>query len=255
MSSNAFLPTFLASRKQLSIAAALLASSLLGAAPTALAQDDNAAGATGAAASTDTAAVRKNLDDFIHYVLIGKADLAQAAGEALLSAQATDMDLAAVVDDADLSDRLAKAMSRSRSMGGVSDIATKIENRVETGRKALARDPQRIAEAIDMLGKTLRERRLGEERIQAAQEYAVPQLLKALVDAKDPQAALKAVTCLRALGNDAVLPLAMSLRDLPPEAQREVAAVLADSGRKTALPFLLEVAGNAKTPADVKAAC
>ncbi|MEY2794495.1 MAG: hypothetical protein RIR10_211 [Planctomycetota bacterium] len=255
MSSNAFLPTFLVSRKQLSIAAALLASSLLGAAPTALAQDDNTAGATGAAAATDTAAVRKNLDDFIHYVLIGKPDLAQAAGEALLSAQATDMDLASVVDEAGLQDRLAKAMSRSRSMTGVADIATKIENRVETGRKVLSRDPQRIAAAIDMLGKTLRERRLGEERIQAAQEYAVPQLLKALVDAKDPQQNLKVVACLRALGNDAVLPLAMSLRDLPPEAQREVAAILADAGRKTALPFLLEVAGNAKTPADVKAAC
>jgi DNA-directed RNA polymerase subunit F len=255
MSSNAFLPTFLASRKQLSIVAALLATSLLAGAPSALAQDEGASGATGAAATADTAAVRKNLDDFVHYVLIGKPDLAQAAGEALLSAQATDMDLASVVDEAGLADRMAKAMSRSRSMTGVADIATKIEHRVEMGRKALSRDPQRISQAIDMLGKTLRERRLGEERIQAAQEYAVPQLLKALVDSNDPQAALKVVTCLRALGNDAVLPLAMSLRDLPPEAQREVASILADSGRKTALPFLLEVANNAKTTADVKAAC
>jgi hypothetical protein len=82
MSSNAFLPTFLASRKQLSIVAALLATSLLAGAPSALAQDEGASGATGAAATADTAAVRKNLDDFVHYVLIGKPDLAQAAGEA-----------------------------------------------------------------------------------------------------------------------------------------------------------------------------
>jgi hypothetical protein len=191
----------------------------------------------------------------MHYVLIGKADLAQASGESILAMNATDADLAMAVDGNELQDRLAKAMSRSRAMGGVSDIATKIENRVENGRRALSRDPQRIAAAISMLGATLRERRLGEERLLAAREHAVPQLLKVLVDSNDPKAALAATTSLRALANHAVLPLAMALRDLPPATQREVVAILADSGRKTALPFILEVANNPSTPADVKASC
>lgn len=257
MSSNASLSTLLVARKHLPIAA-LLATALVGLAPTALAVGVRAADARqdeAATTSANLAEVRKAVDDFTHYVLIGKADLAQAAGEKLLAMSATDAELAAAVDEGELQDRLSKAISRSRTMGGVSDLATKIEDRVEDGRQSLSRDPKRIAEAITMLGATLRERRIGEERLLAAREHAVPQLLKVLVDSNDPKAALAAATSLRALANNAVLPLAMALRDLPPATQREVVAILADSGRKTALPFILEVANDSKTSADVKAAC
>lgn len=140
---------------RLPLSAVLVATALLASAPTTFAQDGAAASAP---AAKDLSRVQKNLEDFVHYVLIGKPELAQAAGEAALSADATDQDLAAAVDAANLGERLDKAISRSRAMGGVSDLATKIEDRVEDGRKALARDPNRIADAIGMLRGTLRER-------------------------------------------------------------------------------------------------
>ncbi len=245
------LHALIVSRARLPLSAMLVATSLLTVAPTTFAQSDAAAAET----KQDLSGVSKSFQDFVHYVLIGKADLAQAAGEAVLSASVSDADLAEVVDGADLGDRLSKAIARSRAMGGVSDLSTKIENRVEAGRRALARNPQRIAQAIGMLSKTLREQRLGEERLAAAGEYAVPQLLKVVVDAKDPASELAATKNLVALKRFAVLPLGMSLTSLDPTSQRKIVGVLAEIGWPTALPFIVDLAARPSTPVEVRAAC
>ena len=243
-------------RARLPLTAMLFATAVLAAAPTVLAQ--GAAGGTADAAgqsSKDLSGVSKSFQDFVHYVLIGKADLAQAAGEAVLSASVSDADLAEVVDGAEMGERLARAVSRSRSMGGVAEISNRIEHRVETGRRALARDPQRIAEAIAMLGKTLREQHLGEERLMAAGEYAVPQLLKVLVDAKDPATELAVTKSLVSVKRLAVAPLGLALNSLDPVSQRKVVGVLAEIGWPSALPFIVDLASRPSTTVEVKAAC
>lgn len=240
-------------RLRLPVTAMLVATSLLAAAPTALAQDGS--GSADSAGAKDLGSVRKSLEDFVHYVLIGKADLATAAGEAVLGAPVSGADLASLVDEGDLGERLSRAISRSRAMGAVSDLATRIEDRVEDGRQSLSRDPKRISAAIGMLGKSLREQRLGEERISAAGEYAVPQLLKVIVESNDPKAELAATRNLVALKRHAVLPLSMALADLPPDAQRKVVGILAEIGWPTAIPFILEVGNDPDSSAEVKAAC
>lgn len=241
---------------RLPMTAALVATALLASAPTTFAQDDAASAApeAKASASKDLTAVQKSLENFVHYVLIGKADLAQAAGEAVLAADASDTDLALAVDGAGMGDRLNKAISRSRAMGGVSDLATKIEGRVEAGRKAVARDTARIGEAIGMLRGTLRERMIAEERLNAAGEYAVPQLLKAVVESKDTALELEASKRLVELKRDAVLPLSMALANLDPGSQRKVIAILGEIGYRHAIPFILEVGSSSEAPSSVKSA-
>jgi hypothetical protein len=181
--SVSFSPASVASRVRVPLSAMLVATAVLSVAPTVLAQDGSDGGSGASASQKDLSGVTKGIGDFVHYVLIGKVDLAQASAEAVLGMSMSDADLAEAIDGADMGERLAKALSRSRSMEGVSDLATRIEDRVEKGRKSLARDPKRIAESISMLGKSLRQQRLGEERLLASGEYAVPQLLKVLVDA------------------------------------------------------------------------
>ncbi len=246
----------LASTVRFPFTAMLVAAALAGA-PTVLANASamHVAQDGGAAEGKDLSAVSKNFQDFIHYVLIGKADLAQAAGEAVLSASVSDADLAEVVDNAELGDRVARAVSRSRAMGGVSDLATQIEHRVEAGRRALSRDPQRIADAIAMLSKSLREQHLGAERLVAAGEHAVPQLLKVLVEAKDPATELAATQNLIAIKRLAVMPLGLALNSLDPASQRKVVGVLAEIGWPTALPFIVDLAARPSTTIEVKAAC
>jgi len=245
-----FQPSFL-SRVRLPLSAMLVATAALSAAPTVLAQDGSDAGAS----EKDLTGVAKSIGDFVHYVLIGKADLAQAAGEAALGATESDADLADAVDGNDMGDRLARALSRSRSMDGVSEIAARLESRVEAGRRALSRDGDRIATAISMLSKTLREQRLGEERLQAAGEYAVPQLLKTIVDSKDPAVELAATKALIGLKRLAVAPLGLSLGALDPASQRKVVGVLAEIGWPSALPYIVDLGARPSTTVEVKAAC
>lgn len=240
-------------RAHLPLSAMLLATALLAHAPTVLAQDDSAAAS--AVEAKDLSALKKSMEDFTHYVLIGKSDLAIAAAEGVLGASASDADLATAVDEGGLSDRLAKAVSRSRAMVGVAELGSKIEYRVEAGRLALARDPARIAEAIAMLSKTQRQRMIGEERISAAGEYAVAQLLKAFVETKDPAVELAVARNIVALKRQAVLPLSMALVSLDSASQRKVAGMLAEVNWPTAIPFLVEVAADPAASTDVKAAC
>ena len=245
-------PSFL-SRVRLPLSATLVATAVLAAAPTTLAGAPVQDGA--GASEKDLTGVAKSIGDFVHYVLIGKADLAQAAGDAALSATSSDADLAEAVDGNDMAERLARAVSRSRSMEGVSEIAARLESRVEAGRRALARDGDRIAEAIGMLTKTLREQRLGEERLAAAGEYAVPQLLKTIVDTKDPAVELAATKALIGLKRLAVAPLGLSLGALDPASQRKVVGVLAEIGWPTALPYIVDLGARPSTTVEVKAAC
>lgn len=236
---------------RLPLSAMLVATALLAPAPTVLGQDDG-----GSALSAQAAAsLQKSLGDFVHYVLIGKPDLAQAAAEGVLGASVSDAALAALVDEGDLAERLDRAVSRSRSMGEVSDFATRIASRVEEGRKALARDPRRISDAIGMLGGTQRQKMLAEDRLVAAGEYAAPQLLAALASTTDPAVELAVSRRLAGLKRYAVLPLAMSLRDLDPATQRKVVGILTEIAWPTAIPFILEVASAEGAPVDVKAAC
>ncbi len=238
------------SRARLPLSAMLVATAVLSVAPTVLAQDEAAAETT-----KDNSAVAKGVADFIHYVLIGKADLAQAAGEAVLSASVSDGDLAEIVDGGEMGERLARAVSRSRSMGEVADVSSRLADRVESGRRALSRDPKRIGQAIDMLSGTLRERRLGEERISAAGEYAVPQLLKVLVDAKDASVELAVTKNLVSMKRLAVAPLGLSLNSLDPASQRKVVGVLAEIGWPTAIPYIVDLGARPSTTVEVKAAC
>lgn len=234
------------------LSAMLVATALLAGAPTVLAQGD---AGSAAADSESMRGLRKNIEDFVHYVLIGKGDLARSAAEAALGASASDADLATAVDESGIGERLDRAISRSRGMGEVSDLATRIENRVEAGRRALARDPQRISASISMLGKTLRERLLAEERINAAGEYAVPHLLKVVADGTDPAMELHASKRLVELKRVAVLPLSLSLSGLDSTAQRKVVGILAEIGWPTAIPFILETAESASATPELKAAC
>jgi hypothetical protein len=249
--SVSFSPVSVLSRARVPLAAILLATGAAAHGMNAPAQD----GSDSSESQKDLSALTKGFGDFIHYVLIGKADLAQAAAESVLGASASDGDLAEAVDGGDLGERFDKAVSRSRAMSGVSDLATRLESRVEAGRKALARDQQRIANAITMLGGTLRQQRLGEERLLAAGEYAVPQLLKTLVDAKDPQTELLAAKNLVAIRRLAVTPLGIALGSLDPAAQRKVVGVLAEIGWPTAIPFIVDLASRPSTTVEVKAAC
>ena len=204
---------------------------------------------------SDDADQSKLLEMFVHYVLIAKPELAEANGKALLDSGITDAELATLVDESNFQDRFDRAISRGWNMSdGVSDLARTIHTRVEQGRHDLARNPDRITESIKMLVGTLRQKMFGEQRLLAAGEYAMPQLLKQIVDGTDPQLEAEVTKVIEQIKRQAVIPLCVALPEVDAGTQRKICDMLGQIGWPTAAPFLLELAQNSETPENVKLA-
>ena len=190
--------------------------------------------------------------DFLHYVLIAKPDLAEAAGRQLFESGITDAQLAELVSENDLGDKFDRSLSRGRGMAGVGPMVTEFEKRLEEGRLELARNQDRIQEAIGMLNGSLRAQMMGKRRLIEAGEYAVPQLLDVLVASKDPEVEIRVIEVIEEIKRQAVLPLCAALPELSATVQTKVCRMLSKIGWPTAMPYLLKVATSRQSTPEVK---
>ena len=207
-------------------------------------------------AQDDAASRQRNLESFIHYVIVGRADLAAASANALLASGIGDEELAELVDEAGLAARLDQALLSGRRLDGVQPLVGELSVKVERGRFNLATDGDRIKDSMGMLTGNVRGRMLGSDRLAAAGPYAVRPLLEVLVSGDDPILVSEAEALLvQRIREGAVLPLCEALPTLSPQAQERVLFVLGGIGApsaRTALPFIADLAGS--TESDVTAA-
>lgn len=194
------------------------------------------------------------VDDFLHYVLIAKPDLAESTGRSLFDSGITDAQLAEVVRSEGLGDKVERALSRGRGMAGVGPMVTRFEDALEQGRLDLARNQDRIADAIKMLNGSLRSQLMARRRLVEAGEYAVPALLEELISTESPDMELRVTEVLEEIKRQAVLPLVAALPGLSPVVQAKVCRILSNIGWPTAIPFLLELGSSSKASPEVKEA-
>lgn len=187
------------------------------------------------------------LADFNHWVLIRKDDLAQAAAKALLDRGLEPVEFVGLVEDSrGGEDRFTTAIRQAMLVEGIEPLAAQLQNLFEQGRLDRARDPQRIAENIDLLDGNQRARMLARERLAFAGEYAVPQLFEVLQERRNQTLEAEVQRLLVEMGADAVAPLTAALLKVEPVVQRRLATVLGRSGQRAALPYLFELAKTAE---------
>jgi len=190
---------------------------------------------------------KSDLEDFIHYTIVAKPDLAKAHLRQLLDSGISDADLVVLIESLGDMPRFEEALSKGRYVRDTSDIVAELETRVREGRKALARDQARIRQAIADLSGTLRGQRMAEEILLEAGEYAVPELLKVVTDGTDPSLRMKCVDLLERIGWRAVSPLCAALPHLDPGSQERVCSILSRIGHASAAPYLADIAANDAT--------
>ncbi|NBQ15224.1 MAG: hypothetical protein EBU31_11630, partial [Proteobacteria bacterium] len=147
----------------------------------AFAQDD-AAAAPAADGGSDSVKLVQSAQLYVHNVMIAKPEAANAAANALLADSVEPSVLAMAIDGADLGKRMDDAFRRSRRMAEVSDASAALETKLESGRQILARKIERIEEAVKMLVGPMRGQMIAKDRLMAAGEYAVPALLRQIVE-------------------------------------------------------------------------
>ncbi|MDX2119172.1 MAG: hypothetical protein SFY96_13410 [Planctomycetota bacterium] len=196
------------------------------------------------------------LRDFIHYVRINRADLAEAMAQQLLDRKISGQDFVRLVEAGGELNRFEDSVGRAIRIGGnLETTAASLSKLYEAGKRERARDPKDIAANIkDLTSGQARARVLAEERLRTAGEYAVPQLLEALLDRKDAMLQSAVQRVLIGLGAQVVAPLSAALPKLDAGSQERVADILGLAGHTTAIPALADARDSTKSEA-AKTAC
>jgi hypothetical protein len=187
------------------------------------------------------------IDDFCHYVIIDRWDLAKATADGLIAENIPAVEFARLVDRGVGERRFARAVTKAQGRADVEKAAAALLKLYETGQLSAARNPEAVAANIKLLVGDGRNRSFARDRLLEAGEYAVPQLFSTLMDASDPLLQAETRRVLVELGRRSVIPLVTALPSLRPQEQIVVSGILGDMPQQTtALPFLYDLA--ASTP-------
>ena len=194
-----------------------------------------------------SASNQEALESFIHAALIGRPDVAKTAAEVILADGAPAAELATIVDQRGIGERLEKAVAATRGQPELYPVAMQVLQKVDAGRSSLARDPARIEAVIPQLKGSLRQQAYALRMLESAGAYAMPALTRALLESNDPQLELMAARAMTLIGRNAVMPLCAALPMLSGPQQIKVCGVLGDIGWKAAAPALVAVQASAES--------
>jgi len=182
-----------------------------------------------------------NWEDFIHYHRIANLELANSAGTAFANLELTPEQLLTVVEDLSTYQDYETTLIRAEKLGGAAgELARKVLDMIHDARLEVARESQRIREAIEQLDDGLRSRINAQARLKRAGEYAAPQLLAVLLSKDDVDRQLRpyVIESMVSLGRPMVAPLCEAMDELPPVAKQQAAEILSRIGYPLALPYL-----------------
>ncbi|MAI67889.1 MAG: hypothetical protein CMJ26_08450 [Phycisphaerae bacterium] len=193
------------------------------------------------------------LDDFIHYALIANVEFTDAYALALVRDAMSNEDFyKMVIATKERHQRFDRAIGWALFIEDLEPLASMLEDKFEAGRVSVIRNAENLAESIELLNGSTRQRILADERLQEAGEYAVPLLLRQLQNGSDVRGVKNAREMLTRLGRDAVLPLSSALPNVDAETKVLVAKILGEIGYKHAAPALLICANNENNASDVR---
>jgi HEAT repeat protein len=196
------------------------------------------------------------LDDFAHYVLIARPDLAESSAAQLLDRVTDAKDFANLVEEGDVN-RFLDATTRAQKLQGNANLQAlsgALIKLYDKGRLDRARDPKQIAENIAMLTGGQRAKLMGRQGLLQAGEYAMPQLLEAYLQDRDAGLSVEAQSVMIGLGRQSIVPLTTGLLAMTPTQQEKVVRVLGQVGYKMSVPALADL-HNTTTSDQVRSAC
>lgn len=210
--------------------------------------------AQNAAQKEADASATRLIQDFAHYVKIASFDAAAGTGTQFLDLKLEPTKVVDLIEKSGEQQRINDALQIAARRPELADIAGKLMKAFEDGKLQRARDPKEITKAIEDLTGTVRGRLLARERLLAAGEYAVPQLLENLLNGNNQARSAEVQRVLIDLGQQSEIPLAVAMMKLPAAQQERVANLLGLKQWKTSLPFLSDLAETTRNE-NVRQAC
>ncbi len=203
-------------------------------------QSDSETSAQPQQAPADSARVESLWEDFNHYVLIARYDVALEAGQALLQLEDANT-LLDVIEGSDYRNQWDAVLLRASKVETLKEVAEELARRIQNAKIERAREPERIMSDIRRLAAGPRANMLATQRLKAAGQYSAPFLLSTLQDPREKRLHPYILAAMVEIGRPLVYPLSESLLNLDPVQMGQIAQVLAEIGYPRALPYLREV--------------
>ncbi|MEM9372748.1 MAG: hypothetical protein AAGA55_03815, partial [Planctomycetota bacterium] len=162
------------------------------------------------------------LKDFIHFVKVARFDIAADVGNQLIDSGIDPEAFVDLVDNAREQSRFEEAVAAAMRVPVIEPVAAALDRMYREGKLARVRNPEEITRNIELLSGGLRARQIGRERLIAAGEYALPQLMDAFLQNRDPNRRAQAQRVLVDLGRQSIIPLTTALPDLDPARQEAI---------------------------------
>lgn len=206
------------------------------------------------------------LRDYVHYVKIARYDLANSFGQSVVDkfpkpigkaegdAAVTLDEFVRMLDASGELVRFEEAVSRGERISELEKVSSTLAGAYTRGKLDIARNAAEITKSIGLLTGTQRQRLVARERLAAAGEYAMPQLLSALQKRDNPALVAETRQLMVDMGRQAARPLQAAVKALDADTQELVIGILGDIPYTSSVAVLDDLAHNAKSEPARKAA-
>jgi hypothetical protein len=162
-----------------------------------------------------------NWNDFLHYIKIGRFDLAKGYGQVIIESNPDPVELFAISQDNYAGYEILLRVHEAAPDAELAEISRKVLAIIEQGRFMRRSDPKIIVEEIKRLSGTERGRLIAVKRLKDAGEYAIPYMLDAMADPSRRDELPNIIWALPQIGRPAIRPLvaALQTKDAPLKAE------------------------------------
>ena len=194
------------------------------------------------AASAFAETLEGNYNDMLHYLKIGRFDLAKGYAQAVLDSNSSPVDLFALAEGNPQGYALIIKARESATDVELSGLCGKVGDIIEQGRFIRRADPKVIVDEIARLSTTSRGQLNAVKHLQNAGEYAIMYMLDALGDDARKAEWPNISSALGQMSKEAIRPLAAALQTNNVGVKSEIIRALGKIGYPQSLPYLKYVA-------------
>jgi HEAT repeat protein len=189
-----------------------------------------------------------NYNDLLHYLQIGRFDMAKGYAQAILDGNASPVDLFTLAEGNPQGYALIVKAKETSTDAELAGLCGKVVDIIEQGRFIRRADPKVINEEISRLSSTSRGQLNAIKRLQNAGEYAIMYMLDALGDQGRKAEWPNISSALGQMGKDAIRPLVAALQTNNVGVKSEIIKALGKIGYPQSLPYLKYIAEKDSSP-------
>jgi hypothetical protein len=188
--------------------------------------------------------LEENWNNFLHYTIIGRPDLAKGYAQAVLESNPDPVRLLELSRENPQGYAVLLRVKEFAPDPELVELSGKIIELIERGTYMRRSDPQVIVTEIKRLNTTPRGWLLAVKRLRNSGEYAVPFMLDAIAETTGEERLADIVRALPKIGRDAIRPLVAALQTSDVALKAQIITALADIGYPQSQPYLKYVLEN-----------